>query len=96
MNAQYQKLTAQNSYISNMILILIVVLAAVTLANTLITVAVERREPLRLLRRVGATSRQLPAMTGLDAADRAGHRGAGAVGPVERGTDGPDAVRTRD
>ena len=62
-NAQYARLTAQNSYISNMILILIVTLAAVTLANTLITVAVERREPLRLLRRVGATSRQLLAMT---------------------------------
>jgi putative ABC transport system permease protein len=63
-NAQYAKLAAQSSYINNMILILIIALAAVTLANTLITVAVERREPLRLLRRVGATSRQLLAMTG--------------------------------
>jgi putative ABC transport system permease protein len=63
-NSQYARLTAQNSYVSNMILILIVALAAVTLANTLITVAVERREPLRLLRRIGATSRQLLTMTG--------------------------------
>jgi putative ABC transport system permease protein len=63
-NAQYDKLTTQSSYVNNMILILIAGLAAVTLANTLITVAVERREPLRLLRRVGASSRQLLAMTG--------------------------------
>jgi putative ABC transport system permease protein len=62
-NSQYAQQTAQNSYVSNMILILIVTLASVTLANTLITVAVERREPLRLLRRIGATSRQLLMMT---------------------------------
>ncbi len=63
-NAQYDQLAAQNSYVNNLILVLIVALAAVTLVNTLITVAVERRELLRLLRRVGATSRQLLAMTG--------------------------------
>jgi putative ABC transport system permease protein len=63
-NAQYDELAAQSSYLNNLILSLIVALAAVTLANTLITVAVERRESLRLLRRVGATSRQLMAMAG--------------------------------
>lgn len=62
-NAQYAKLTSQSSFINNLLLSLIAALAAVTLANTLITVAVERREPLRLLRRIGATTRQLLAMT---------------------------------
>lgn len=62
-NAQYAHLTSQNSYLNNLLLGLIITLAAVTLANTLITIAVERREPLRLLSRVGATSRQLLAMT---------------------------------
>ena len=62
-NAQYTRLTSQNSYLNNLLLGLIITLAAVTLANTLITIAVERREPLRLLSRVGATSRQLLAMT---------------------------------
>jgi putative ABC transport system permease protein len=63
-NAQYTRLTSQNSYLNNLLLGLIITLAAVTLANTLITIAVERREPLRLLSRVGATSRQLLAVTG--------------------------------
>jgi putative ABC transport system permease protein len=62
-NAQYDQLTTQNSYINNLLLGLIAALAAVTLVNTLITIAVERRESLRLLRRVGATARQLLAMT---------------------------------
>ena len=62
-NAQYAQLTSQNSYLNNLLLGLIITLAAVTLANTLITIAVERRELLRLLRRVGATSRQLLAVT---------------------------------
>ncbi|MGH3398194.1 MAG: ABC transporter permease, partial [Streptosporangiaceae bacterium] len=62
-NAQYARLTSQDSFLNNLLLGLIVTLAAVTLANTLITIAVERREPLRLLSRVGATSRQLLAMT---------------------------------
>ncbi len=63
-NGQYDKLTEQNSYVSDLILILIIALGAVTLANTLVTVAVERRDQLRLLRRVGATSGQLLAMAG--------------------------------
>ena len=61
-NAQYAQLTSQNSYLNNLLLGLIITLAAITLANTLITIAVERREPLRLLSRVGATSRQLLAV----------------------------------
>ena len=133
-NAQYDKLTAQNSYLSNLILGLIVALAAVTLANTLITVAVERRELLGLLRRVGATSRPAAGDDRLAGAGPEPHRdhlgagaaalavtvvsrvltgsylpyltwtplialvtgGAGAVGLVERRTDGPDPVRFRD
>jgi putative ABC transport system permease protein len=39
----------------------------VALVNTLIMATVERREPLRLLRRVGATTRQLLSMTGWQA-----------------------------
>jgi putative ABC transport system permease protein len=62
-NAQYAQLTSQNSYLNNLLLGLIITLAAITLANTLITIAVERRELLRLLSRVGATSRQLLAVT---------------------------------
>jgi putative ABC transport system permease protein len=62
-NAQYARQTSQNSFLNNLLLGLIITLAAVTLANTLITIAVERRELLRLLSRVGATSRQLLAMT---------------------------------
>ncbi len=63
-NAQYAQLTSQNSYLNNLLLGLIITLAAITLANTLITIAVERRELLRLLSRVGATSRHLLAITG--------------------------------
>jgi putative ABC transport system permease protein len=63
-NAQYAQLTSQNSYLNDLLLGLIITLAAITLANTLITIAVERRELLHLLSRVGATSRQLLAMTG--------------------------------
>jgi putative ABC transport system permease protein len=62
-NAQYAQLTSQNSYLNNLLLGVIITLAAITLANTLITIAVERRELLRLLSRVGATSRQLLALT---------------------------------
>ena len=62
-NAQYAQLTSQNSYLNDLLLGLIITLAAITLANTLITIAVERRELLRLLSRVGATSRQLLAVT---------------------------------
>lgn len=62
-NAQYAQLTSQNSYLNNLLLGLIITLAAITLANTLITIAVERRDLLRLLSRVGATSRHLLAVT---------------------------------
>lgn len=62
-NAQYELLTAQTSYVNNLLLGLIALLAAVTLANTLVVATLERRESLLLLRRVGATSRQLLSMT---------------------------------
>jgi putative ABC transport system permease protein len=43
------------------------ILAAVTLVNTLVMATVGRRDSLRLLSRVGATTRQLLSMTGWQA-----------------------------
>jgi putative ABC transport system permease protein len=57
-------ITAQSAYANNLLLGVIATLAAVALVNTLIMATVERREPLRLLQRVGATTRQLLSMTG--------------------------------
>ena len=62
-NAQYQRLTAQQDLVSDMILGVIVLLAAVTVVNTLVMATADRRQMLLLLRRVGATPRQLLSMT---------------------------------
>ena len=62
-NAQAQVYLAQQSYGNNLFLGTIVLLAAVALVNTLVMATVERRGALFLLRRVGATTRQLLSMT---------------------------------
>ena len=64
LNAQAQLNTAQNSYANNLLIGIIAILAAVTLVNTLVMATVGRRDSLRLLSRVGATTRQLLSMTG--------------------------------
>jgi putative ABC transport system permease protein len=62
-NAQAQAYLAQQSYSNNLFLGTIALLAAVALVNTLVMATVERRGVLFLLRRVGATTRQLLSMT---------------------------------
>ncbi len=62
-NAQAQAYLAQQSYSNNLFLGVIALLAAVALVNTLVMATVERRGALFLLRRVGATTRQLLSMT---------------------------------
>jgi len=62
-NAQAQVYLAQQSYSNNLFLGVIALLAAVALVNTLVMATVERRGALFLLRRVGATTRQLLSMT---------------------------------
>jgi putative ABC transport system permease protein len=62
-NALAQQQDEQDSFIDNLILAVIALLAAVSLVNTLIVATVERRESLVLLGRVGATRRQLAAVT---------------------------------
>jgi putative ABC transport system permease protein len=63
MNAQAEQLDSQDTFLNDMILWVIALLAAVTLLNTLVVATVERRDLLGLLRRIGATRRQLTAMT---------------------------------
>jgi putative ABC transport system permease protein len=60
---QYQASLAQQSYSDNLYLGVTALLAAVALVNTLVMATVERRGALFLLRRVGATTRQLLSMT---------------------------------
>lgn len=67
-NAQYQRLAAQQDLVSDMILGVIVLLAAVTVVNTLVMATADRRQMLLLLRRVGATPRQLLSMTACQSA----------------------------
>ena len=62
-NAQAQVYLAQQSYGNNLFLGVIALLASVALVNTLVMATVERRGALFLLRRVGATTRQLLSMT---------------------------------
>jgi putative ABC transport system permease protein len=62
-NAQAQRQYEQDSFINNMVLLVIALLAAVSLVNTLVVATVERREQLALLARVGATKGQLAAVT---------------------------------
>jgi putative ABC transport system permease protein len=52
---------------NNLLIAIIAILAAVTLVNTLVMATVGRRDSLRLLSRVGATTRQLLSMTGWQA-----------------------------
>jgi putative ABC transport system permease protein len=67
-NAQYQRLTAQQDLVSDMILGVIVLLAAVTVVNTLVMATADRRQMLLLLGRVCATPRQLLSMTACQSA----------------------------
>jgi putative ABC transport system permease protein len=62
-NAQAQQQDEQSSFINNLILMVIALLAAVSLVHTLVVATVERRESLVLLRRIGATPRQLAGVT---------------------------------
>jgi putative ABC transport system permease protein len=58
-NAEVVRSTGQNSYGDNVILGVIAALAAVTMINTLAVSTFERRRQMRLLGRIGATTRQL-------------------------------------
>ena len=62
-NAQAQQYTSDENYENNGFLGLIAILAVVALVNTLVMATVERRGAVWLLRRVGATTRQLLSMT---------------------------------
>jgi len=62
-NAQAQQYTSDENYENNGFLGLIALLAVVALVNTLVMATVERRGAFGLLRRVGATTRQLLSMT---------------------------------
>jgi putative ABC transport system permease protein len=62
-NAQAQQYTNDENYENNGFLALIALLAIVALVNTLVMATVERRGAFGLLRRVGATTRQLLSMT---------------------------------
>src|SRR5262249_6505757 len=67
-NAQAQRLDAQNDLLNNLILGLIVLLAAAAVVNTLVMATAERQAALLLLRRVDATPRQLMSMTACQSA----------------------------
>jgi putative ABC transport system permease protein len=58
-NAEVTQNTGQNSFGDNLILGVIATLAAVTMINTLAVATTERRSQVRLLSRIGATTRQL-------------------------------------
>jgi putative ABC transport system permease protein len=60
-NAQYQQSTSQDSYVDNLLLSLIGLLVGVPLVNTLVVATLRHREELAMLRRTGATTRQLLA-----------------------------------
>jgi putative ABC transport system permease protein len=62
-NAEAQEQLAQTTYANNLLLTLIAGLAGLALVNTLVMATLERRESIRLLRRVGATTRQLLSMS---------------------------------
>jgi putative ABC transport system permease protein len=66
-NAQLAQNTGQNSFGDNIILGVIAALAAVTMINTLAVSTTERRRQIRLLSRIGATSRQLAGAFGWQA-----------------------------
>jgi putative ABC transport system permease protein len=60
-NAQYQQSASQDSYVDNLLLSLIGLLVGVALVNTLVVATLRHREELGMLRRIGATTRQLLA-----------------------------------
>jgi putative ABC transport system permease protein len=60
-DAQYEQRTAQDSYINNLLLSIVGVLVSVALVNTLVVATLQRRKEIAMLRRVGATTRQLLA-----------------------------------
>jgi putative ABC transport system permease protein len=62
-NAEEASLVAQGSYANNLVLGVLALLAGVALVNTLIMAVADRRDSLRLLRRLGTTDRQLLTMT---------------------------------
>ncbi|MGO9149250.1 MAG: FtsX-like permease family protein [Acidimicrobiales bacterium] len=62
-NAQAEQYLAQQSYGNNLFLVVVILLGTVALVNTLVMATIERRRALLLLRRVGATTRQLLSMT---------------------------------
>jgi putative ABC transport system permease protein len=66
-NTQVAAQNEQNSFGNNLILGVIAALAAVTMINTLAVSTVGRRQQVRLLARIGATSRQLAATFGWQA-----------------------------
>jgi putative ABC transport system permease protein len=61
-NAQAERDDAQNSYLNNLLLSILVLLAGVALVNTLVVSTLEQRESILLLRRVGSSARQLFTM----------------------------------
>jgi putative ABC transport system permease protein len=68
-NAQDDLLNSQTSYADDLLLALIGLLAGVALVNTLVMATLQGRDELALLRRVGATVRQLLAVTAWEAAE---------------------------
>ena len=62
-NTQAEQYLAQQSYGNNLFLVVVILLGTVALVNTLVMATIERRRALLLLRRVGATTRQLLSMT---------------------------------
>jgi putative ABC transport system permease protein len=62
-NAKEASSDATSSYANNLILGFLAVLAGLALVNTLVMAVFDRRESLRLLRRLGTTNRQLLSMT---------------------------------
>ena len=63
-DAQVQASESQNSFSNDLVLGIVAALAAVTLNNTLAIATSERRRPVRLLARIGATARQVTGMFG--------------------------------
>jgi putative ABC transport system permease protein len=62
-NAEESNLDAQGSYANNLILGVLSLLAGVALVNTLVMAVADRRDSLRLLRRLGTTHQQLLTIT---------------------------------
>ena len=71
-NAQDQQLQSQTDYLNNLIFLSIILLAAVTVLNTLVMTTLDRRQALLLLRQIGATTGQLLRATAWQSALLAG------------------------